>query len=192
MISYSKIIEYSEELSINPSAFIKCIYPFVYAYKNLSNSPVVPRISFEGHIFYLELKKIMSKRELELLEKHFGHIVHKSFLSNNKFGGIMEYDRFYLALSINDTAAYMSTRWGVFQLLGRDYKKALLDTVHELVEICYNSTEVQLRYFINYITTTKKYKLMYNPVDFLSKFPNSKLLINISNHLNEKYHESKT
>lgn len=79
-----------------------------------------PQILFEGHVFWKELKE--RGIDPEPLSKQYPGIVYKTWTKSHYIGGPGEYKRYEIAERINEDAAICSTSWGIFQILGENYK----------------------------------------------------------------------
>ena len=85
-----------------------------------------PRILFEGHVFWSELKK----RNIEpnsFLNSLSQDILYDKWTKKYYKGGEGEYERMEKAANITDLpgtkeAAYCSASWGAFQIMGYNYK----------------------------------------------------------------------
>ncbi len=85
-----------------------------------------PRILFEGHVFWKELKK----RNIEpnsFLNSLSQDILYDKWTKKYYKGGEGEYERMEKAAGISDLpgtkeAAYCSASWGAFQIMGYNYK----------------------------------------------------------------------
>ena len=79
-------------------------------------SPGKPKILFEGHIFWKELKKA------GLNPENYTHdnedILYKSWDRTKYHGGSSEYDKLERAINIDRCCALKSASWGLFQIMG--------------------------------------------------------------------------
>lgn len=91
-----------------------------------------PKILFEGHIFWKEL--IARKINPYLYCSKYPSIVYKTWTKRYYKGGIGEWDRFNTASSINSSAAIASSSWGIFQIMGNNYKKCGCSSLTEFRE----------------------------------------------------------
>jgi len=97
-----------------------------------------PRILFEGHVFWRELKK----RGIDpkaLWSADFEDVLYESWTRKYYKGGAAEYDRLEKAARISDLpgvkeAAYCSASWGAFQIMGFHYKSLGYSSVDDFVE----------------------------------------------------------
>jgi protein-S-isoprenylcysteine O-methyltransferase Ste14 len=123
-----------------------------------------PKILFEGHIFWNELKKVNIKPEEYVVK--FPDIVYPQWTKQYYKGGTGEYDRLEKAKLIHEEAALKSASWGLFQIMGFNYEPAGFENVNAFVVAQYESEKEHLKAFINFI--------MYKPagqakatIDFL-------------------------
>lgn len=77
-------------------------------------------ILFEGHVFYAELKA--AKKNVTDLAKRYPKIVYPKWTKAYYVGGTGEWGRFKIACEIERTCAIKATSFGLFQILGRNYK----------------------------------------------------------------------
>ena len=78
-----------------------------------------------------------------------GKFDHHSEVSSDQPGGyrqnsLAEYDRYYVALRLNQPAAMMATRWGRYQLPGWEHSHCGFETVEEFVAAVSRSESDQL------------------------------------------------
>ncbi|HEX3006541.1 MAG TPA: N-acetylmuramidase family protein, partial [Bacteroidales bacterium] len=109
-----------------------------------------PKILFEGHIFWNELKKANIKPEEYVVK--FPDIVYPHWTKQYYKGGTGEYDRLEKAKLIHEEAALKSASWGLFQIMGFNYSMAGFDSVDAFVKSQYESEKEHLQAFINFIT----------------------------------------
>lgn len=79
-------------------------------------APGRPAILFEGHIFWNQLKK-NGKRPEDYLTGN-GDILYPKWTKEHYKGGVGEYARLHRAMEIDETAAFCSASWGLFQIMG--------------------------------------------------------------------------
>jgi len=80
-----------------------------------------PTILFEGHIFWRELEHKGINPKLHLNGNE--NILYPKWDNTKYYGGLKEYERLKAACAIDTEAALLSTSWGMFQILGLNYKK---------------------------------------------------------------------
>jgi hypothetical protein len=108
-----------------------------------------PTILFESHVFWRELKKrgiVPSKyRDKEILnqtqKKGKAYYV----------GGVGEYARLLKACLINTDAANASASWGLFQIMGNNYKACGCRTIDAFVKLMSKGEREQLMLFMEFI-----------------------------------------
>jgi peptidoglycan hydrolase-like protein with peptidoglycan-binding domain len=95
-----------------------------------------PKILFEGHIFWKELKK--AGKDPAALQKGNENIIYPKWVKTHYAGGIKEYDRLEKALKIDKIAALKSASWGEFQIMGFNHSvvgygdvESFVDAMHE-------------------------------------------------------------
>ncbi|MDR2009320.1 MAG: N-acetylmuramidase family protein [Bacteroidales bacterium] len=142
-----------------------------------------PIILFEGHIFWSELKK----RGINP-ENHVSGNEDILFLKWNRSaykGGTAEYERLNRAIAIHRESALSSASWGMFQIMGFNYKLCGCNTISEYVSDMEKSADKQFLAFIKFLQNTKMDILLKNLnwVGFAEKYngPGYK-----QNHYDEK------
>ena len=109
------------------------------------------KILFEGHIFWKELIKV----ELNPNDYVEGNedIVFKSF-TRRFYATSLQYGRLNKAKTINTEAALKSASYGMFQVMGFNYKTAGFDSVEALKKSLEVSEINQLEAFLNFVKNT--------------------------------------
>lgn len=108
-----------------------------------------PKILFEGHVFWRELKSKRINPE-QYLRDH-SDILYPHWNKRHYRGGMGEYDRLNKAVRIHKECALRSASWGMFQIMGFNYKAAGYDTVEAFVKSVYISEAKQLESFMTFI-----------------------------------------
>jgi len=112
-----------------------------------------PKILFEGHIFWRELKKLdIDPMQFALANPD---ILYKKWTKEHYKGGKAEFERLEKAKLINNEAALSSASWGLFQIMGFNYKVAGYKNVVDFVEAQHKSEGEHLNAFCNYIKSRK-------------------------------------
>ena len=151
-------------------------------------------ILFERHIFYKELNKRLDStptlvedlyRKLKLTKPPTGSAVEylKSHLLSNysnlynpSTGGYQgtakgieyEWQRMEKAKSIDNESALLSVSYGLFQIMGFNYKAAGFKTVDEMYTACARSERNQLDAFCNFVLADKRLIIALRNNDFLN------------------------
>lgn len=106
-----------------------------------------PKILFEPHVFWKELKVVgITPIISDICYPKWGE---KPYGKESAQPGRME-----KAALIHREAALKSASWGLFQILGTNYKACGCKTLQEFVNKNYKSEEDQFQLFINYIIST--------------------------------------
>ena len=92
-----------------------------------------PQILFEGHVFYRELKAI-GQDVATLMESH-PNIIYPKWTKGKYYGGVREWSRFEEAKSISESCAIKSASWGMFQIMGNNYKTCGCKTISEFYDL---------------------------------------------------------
>lgn len=91
-----------------------------------------PKILFEGHVFWRQLKA--SGQDPEGHAAQNPDILYPRWTKIHYQGGKGEYDRLERAQLIHESAALSSASWGMFQVMGYHYKNLDYASVQEFVE----------------------------------------------------------
>lgn len=110
-----------------------------------------PKILFEGHIFWAQLKK-RGKDPIQFSNSNEDILFPKWTKAYYK-GNALEYERLSRAKSIDYEAALASASWGTFQIMGFNYKACGHDSILNYINSCYSSEGEHLKAFANFITS---------------------------------------
>jgi len=91
-----------------------------------------PKILFEGHVFFRQLKK--HGLNPANFQDEFPGIVYPRFNRSHYLGGLREYDRLAIAKTIHPQAALESASWGSFQVMGFNAKEIGYPSVETFVK----------------------------------------------------------
>ena len=119
-----------------------------------------PIILFEGHIFYMFLLKRYNTTEIQKLMKQHPTIIYQNWTKKFYKGGIKECDRLQEAAEIDREAALQSTSWGIFQIMGFNYKQCGCRTIQAFVNKMYKSNESQLQLAVNFLKSNGYLELL--------------------------------
>lgn len=112
-------------------------------------SPGKPKILFEGHIFWKELKKAGLKPENYIQGNE--DILYKAWDKTKYCGGSREYDKLERAIVIDRCCALKSASWGLFQIMGFNYLMCGCETIDDFVGKMKRSEGSQLDLFTEFI-----------------------------------------
>jgi hypothetical protein len=112
-----------------------------------------PKILFEGHIFWSELKK-RGKDPLQFATSN-EDILFPKWNKDSYKGNELEYDRLSRAQSIDFDAALASASWGTFQIMGFNFKACGYQSIPLYVNSCYPSEGEHLKAFAGFITSAR-------------------------------------
>lgn len=149
-------------ISMTNDIYIRCAYQIgceVAAFKAvkyvetgnnkafLSNN--LPSILFEGHVFWKELQK----RNISPYRYISGNndILYKNWTSKYYLGGTKEWTRLMRARNINREAADAATSWGMFQIMGNNYRQCRCSSVNDMVTKMCKSEAMQIQLAANFI-----------------------------------------
>ena len=105
-----------------------------------------PKILFEGHIFWRELKKVGI--DPSKITAGNEDIIYPKWTRSHYAKGINEYTRLNKAEKIHESAARSSASWGLFQIMGFNYKLCGCDTLNEFITKMKKSEGYQLELFV--------------------------------------------
>ena len=105
------------------------------------------KILFEGHWF--------SKFTEGKYDKSHPSISHKEWTKTHYLGGAGEYNRLSQAEGLNKEAAWKSTSWGKFQIMGFNHQAAGYANVESFVNSMKESEGKQLQAFVKFLQSKK-------------------------------------
>lgn len=114
-----------------------------------------PLILFEPHVFWKQLKEIgVNPDELVKKDSSLKDILYPIW-GTGKYGKVSEqHKRLDRASKINRESALKSASWGLFQIMGYNYRKAGACDIQDFVNKNYSGEVEQLKLFLNYIKKT--------------------------------------
>lgn len=118
-----------------------------------------PKILFEGHIFYRELKKSKPTVANRCLQSH-PTICYENGTKEYYLGGFDEYDRYKEAYKVDPTCAMLATSWGFPQIMGFNYQYCGCASVKEFVDKMYESEEAQMELWYHFLYNQKLIPLL--------------------------------
>lgn len=110
------------------------------------NGDSLPPARFEGHYFYRLLPKNKRDRAVQL---GLAHPKAGGVKNPRSYAGV--YDLIERAAKIDKAAAYMSTSWGVGQVMGENWKDLGYSSVYDLVEQNKKSVDGQIESMTRFI-----------------------------------------
>lgn len=113
-----------------------------------------PAILFEGHVFWNQLKK--SGDDPKKYVPGNSDILFPSYDRNSYKGGEKEWDRLNRAIQINKEIALSSASWGMFQILGLNWKSCGCSDVLDFSDKMSTSQFEQLLLSALFIMSSKK------------------------------------
>lgn len=110
-----------------------------------------PKILFEGHIFWRELKNVgMDPGALVNKDSGLADILYPKWDKSHYKGGAAEYGRLERAQAIHRQAALRSASWGMFQIMGNNCKACACADVEAFV-VSMRTAAGQLQAFCGFI-----------------------------------------
>lgn len=111
-----------------------------------------PIILFEGHIFWRELKK--RGIDPEKYSEAYSDVLFPKWDKSKYKGGAAEHNRLERAMALNEEAALCSASWGMFQIMGFNYKLCGYASVHEYVQAIKSDAGNHLLSFARFLKNT--------------------------------------
>lgn len=105
-------------------------------------------ILFERYWMYRNLIQFKGQATADGLMNRYPDIINPN---RNYLGGPAEYKRLNLALTVDRNCALLSTSWGMFQIMGFNYKDAGYQSVESYVADMKTSEKLQLAAYVNFI-----------------------------------------
>ena len=129
-----------------------------------------PMILFEGHILWRELKR--RNINPEAYQDAYSDVLYPRWNRSKYKGGALEYGRLEKASNIDKDAALCSASWGMFQIMGFNYKLCGYDTVERYVEDIKANANNHLLAFAHFIKNSGIDKSLraLNWVEFAKKY----------------------
>lgn len=156
-LTKEEIIVLSKELNIEPALLHTVIT--VLSKKPSFHSSGNPTISFEGHLFWYQLKRR-------------GKDPYKYIRNNNDILYVKWTDKYHTkdeewaklnrAKNIHNDAAITATLWGAFQIIGHHYKRCGFNTPVEFMEYQCECVQNQIKSFIAYLKDNDFLNLLIN------------------------------
>ena len=136
------------------------------------------KIRFEGHIFWKELEK-RGLKPADLAAKN-PDIIFQNWTRDFYKKGPDEYERLERARKINTDAANASTSWGLFQIMGFNYKTSGFNSIAEYTATMQKSEREHLAAFGNFITSLgyTQYLQSKNWLEFAKRYNGAHYLEN--------------
>jgi len=106
-----------------------------------------PKILFEAKYFHQLTKGRYDQTHPNISSPTWNRKLYK--------GGAKEWDRMNEALALDRPAALQSASWGLFQIMGANFKACGFATVEDFVEAMEKSEGEQLKAFINFVKSNK-------------------------------------
>ena len=131
-----------------------------------------PQILFEGHIMYRKLKKKHGKLFADQCAKEYPTVVYPTWDRSMYQGGEGEWSRLELACEIDKELALQSASWGMFQIMGFNYRECGCSYIAKFVERMSESHEEQLKMICQFMFNTKclKYLKDHNWREFAKRY----------------------
>lgn len=148
-------IDVSNQLNI-PVACIKAIVEVESSGSGFDKEGNI-KLLFEGHIFYKYLKQ--NGYNADLIAQENPDICYKKWSDRGNTYTLNQFDRLKKAIKIDENIAYMSASYGLFQIMGFNYKLCGFENAKGMYQTFIVSEKNQLIGFCNFIKSNKS---MYN------------------------------
>ena len=145
----ARIAEIARENGIHPAALL-AVKLVESGIKSGFLDSGKPQILFEGHVFYKYLKANVKSLDINKFCAQYPNIVYPKWDKSKYLGGEKEWTRLEQARQINVKYANYSASWGMFQVMGFNYKSCGCESISEFVEKMSESQEQQLRLTLNF------------------------------------------
>lgn len=146
----ARIAEIARENGIHPAALL-AVKLIESGTKSGFLDSGKPQILFEGHVFYKYLKANVKSLDMNKLCAQYPNIVYPKWDKSKYFGGEKEWARLEQARKINMKYANYAASWGMFQVMGFNYKTCGCKSIDEFVEKMCTSQEQQLLLTLNFL-----------------------------------------
>lgn len=146
----ARIAEIARENGIHPAALL-AVKLIESGTKSGFLDSGKPQILFEGHVFYKYLKANVKSLDMNKLCAQYPNIVYPKWDRLKYFGGEKEWTRLEQARKINLKYANYAASWGMFQVMGFNYKTCGCKSIDEFVEKMCTSQEQQLLLTLNFL-----------------------------------------
>lgn len=158
MISESKYKEVAADLGIEV-AVIKALAEVESSGSGFLETGE-PKILFESHIFWREL--VNKKKDPNKYTKGNEDILYPTW-KQGKYGKISEqHSRLARAVQIDREAALKSASWGLFQVMGNNYKVLGYNSLQEFINCAYESEDCHLEMFARFIRANNLLRHLQN------------------------------
>ncbi|MBL7764825.1 MAG: N-acetylmuramidase family protein [Chitinophagaceae bacterium] len=137
---------FAQKYNLEP-AMIKAVHEVESNGRGFTNGKI--KILFEGHIFWKQLKE----RGIDPagLTRGNENILYKNYFSPNKYYKEDQHSRLDKAKAIHEEAALCSASYGLFQIMGNNYKDLGYPTAKAMVDYMSQSEANQLDVFGKFI-----------------------------------------
>lgn len=144
-LNKEKYIEYGNKYNIDP-AKIKAVAD-IESRGSGFHPDGQPVILFEAHVF--------SRLTGRKYDSSHPHISSRRWNRKLYKGGVKEHERLVEAVSLDRDAALQSASWGVFQIMGFNYKLCGKETVQDFINAVYKDEESHYELFFEFIKNNK-------------------------------------
>lgn len=155
------IVALANDLGLEP-ALLKAVQLVESAGRDGFLSDGRPQILFEGHIMYKELKEKFDLDKTIAAQKAYPDIVFQKWNRSKYIGGAGEYKRLEMAKKIDEECALKSASWGMFQIMGFNYRLCGCSSVFDFVKKVSESHENQLKLMYHFMYNTGLVKPLQN------------------------------
>lgn len=158
-VDYSALLsedEWSQILKLLPGVDKASLLAFVNVQSSgrpafCDQSASQPTILFNGHLMWKNLSDLGI--DPNSLSHQYPEYIYPKYSKAFYQYGKAEYVRFIKASAINSDAAILSSQWGMFQILGSDYKKCGESTLADFVKAMSSGNYQQIRLLAIYLNS---------------------------------------
>lgn len=112
-----------------------------------------PKILFEGHVFWKQLEQAGLKPKDHMNGNET--ILYKKWTSQFYQGGLKEHKRLEAAKLIHEAAALESASWGLFQIMGNNWKSLGYRDIKEFVSLMHQDEGAHLEAFGRFLKVNR-------------------------------------
>ena len=153
-VSYKEIDQLAIDIGIRPSA-LRAVFEVESKGDgfNMNGSMV---ILFEGHWFYRLILQKLGRAALNQIARDYPSLCYEEWTRKHYIGGEREWTRLNKAISIDEECALKSASYGLFQVMGFNFKLAGYDDVYEYFDESNASELMQLEAGVSFILNEKR------------------------------------
>ena len=153
------LVKMAKEYGVDPAVILSI--QLIESGSNGYLSDGRPKILFEGHVFWRQLKKV--GKDPVALSKGNEDILYPEFDRSKYKGGAEEYNRLARAKKMDKIAALKSASWGEFQIMGFNHKVVGYSDVESFVEAMHQVGGNQLKAVMEFLKNNNLIRYVNTP-----------------------------